>query len=591
MTKFFHPVKDLTWAVCQLFSSAPFETALLTGLVVIQGVVPGISLLAIQGIIQRIGAESSFPILWIILLGALFLADVILNPIVSVLRLQLNEKILTRCNILLMEKANTLQGLDCFEKGEIYDSIHFLKNETVRRPLNLVYILTGFVKDFIALVSVLAVLGTLLWWLPIALFLANLPHALTMSWFEKQAWDQMLFKSPEYRKMAWLAGATLEEQSAKELRLFGFGDFFVTKYKELASTVQDKLYRERWQKSALSIFFSGLSAISCLAIIAIALIDAKNKSLSLGGLVIIIQSFVMTHAQMIGCISYLAMLTPVVLFFSKFRQFLASSLCKISTHTGREPSFLKDIRFENVSFQYPDGRYALRNLNFSIQKGETIALVGQNGAGKSTLVKLILRFYDPTSGSITVDGIDLKSLDISAWRTLISGVFQDFGKYHLTVAENIALSNLNASQEKLSHAATKGGFAPVLDRLSSGLQTPLGKEFGGTSLSGGEWQKLAMSRAFLRDARLLILDEPTAALDPESEVELFQNFATVSQEKTTLLITHRLGSIRMANRILVLKEGKLVEQGTHLELLKSDGEYASLYRCQAEQYSLKVSVT
>jgi len=402
MIKFFSPVKDLFWAVRQLFSSAPCETALLTCLVVIQGLVPGISLLAIQGIIQWIGADSSFPILWVILLGALFLVDVILNPIVSVLRLQLNEKILTRCNILLMEKANTLQGLDCFERGEIYDSIHFLKNEAARRPLNLVYILTGFVKDFIALSSVLAVLGTLLWWLPVALFLANLPHALAMSWFEKQAWDQMLFKSPEYRKMAWLTGATLEEQSAKELRLFGFGDFFVSKYKELASTVQDKLYRERWKKSALSISFSGLSALGCLAIIAFALIDAKNKLLSLGGLVVIIQSLVMTHAQMIGCISYLAMLTPVVLFFSKFRQFLVSSPCKISSNSEREPTFLKEIRFENVSFQYPDGRYALRNLNFSIQKGETIALVGQNGAGKSTLVKLLLRFYDPTSGLITV---------------------------------------------------------------------------------------------------------------------------------------------------------------------------------------------
>lgn len=586
MIKLFAPVKDLTWAVRQLFSSAPCETALLTVLVVIQGLVPGISLLAIQGIVQWIGAESSFPVLWVILLGALFLTDVVLNPIVSVLRLQLNEKILTRCNILLMEKANTLQGLDCFERGEIYDSIHFLKNEAARRPLNLVYILTGFVKDFIALISVLAVLGTLLWWLPVALFLANLPHALAMSWFEKQAWDQMLFKSPEYRKMAWLAGATLEEQSAKELRLFGFGNFFVTKYKELASNVQDKLYRERWQKSALSIFFSALSALGCLAIIAIALIDAKNKSLSLGGLVVIIQSLVMTHAQMIGCISYLAMLTPVVLFFSKFRQFLGSSPCKISTRSGREPSFLKDIRFENVSFQYPDGRYALRNLNFSIQKGETIALVGQNGAGKSTLVKLLLRFYDPTSGFITIDGIDLKTLDIIAWRALISGVFQDFGKYHLTVAENIALADLKAPQDKLTQAASKGGFTPVLDHLTSGIHTSLGKEFGGTSLSGGEWQKLAMSRAFLRDAQLLILDEPTAALDPESEAELFQNFAEVSKGKTTLLITHRLGSVKMADRVVVLKQGELVEQGTHDELIEAKGEYAMLYSYQAEQYSL-----
>ncbi len=319
---------------------------------------------------------------------------------------------------------------------------------------------------------------------------------------------------------------------------------------------------------------------------------AKEGTLHIGSLVITIQAFMLTQSQLIGCIANLGMATPILLFFQKLKVFLKDEQhCDAAESSKPFIQSFEEIRFENVSFAYPDGRVALTNINFSIKRGEKIALVGENGAGKSTLVKLLLRFYEPTQGTITVDGKDLASFDLKSWRSAISCVFQDFGQYHLTVHENIALGDLNAQPEAISKAAQKSGFETTQEKLPLGANTPLGKEFGGTSLSGGEWQKLAMSRAFVREsASLLILDEPSSSLDPQSEQAIFKLFAEQSQGKTALLITHRLGSVKMTDRILVLKKGRLAEEGTHHHLLNLNQEYASLFLLQANQYRLTESV-
>ncbi len=585
MKTIYSAYKTFSWSLKQLFNAAPYETSFLLIFVFFQGLIPAASLYAIKGIIQWVNSSFTFPLLFVALWGGMLLADIVLSPVIAVVRLHLNEKILSFCNVLLMERAHTIQGLSSFENPKFYDEIQFLKNESSKRPLNLVYVLTGFLKEGIALLSVQIVLSTLEWWIPIAMLLASLPHALSTLWFEKQSWDQMLFRSPEARKLAWIGSLSLDDHVAKEVRLFGFGDFLVQRYKELAKSMHQALSKARWKKSAASVFLSSLTVIGYVFIVSVVLLQTKDKNLEISGLVVIIQSLVMTQSQLIGCISYLGMTTPILLFFSKLRLFLFSSVCSIPENQSMIcPGFQHEICFENVSFSYPDGREALQNVSFKIQKGEKIAIVGPNGAGKSTIVKLILRFYDPSTGSITVDGHDLKDIDIMAWRSVISGVFQDFGRYHFTVGENIALGNINASEEQICHAAKKGGFTPILKQLPQGLNALLGKEFGGTSLSGGEWQKLAMSRAFLREAKFLILDEPTSSLDPESEFEVFNKFADAVQGKTALLITHRLGSAKMADRILVFKNGRLIETGSHQTLLNTQSEYALLYMLQANQY-------
>ncbi|MFB2975093.1 ABC transporter ATP-binding protein [Microseira sp. BLCC-F43] len=252
-------------------------------------------------------------------------------------------------------------------------------------------------------------------------------------------------------------------------------------------------------------------------------------------------------------------------------------------------SIRQGITFDRVHFCYPDRPSALIDVSFTLYPGETVALVGENGAGKTTLVKLLTRLYDPTAGAILVDGVDLKELDLDGWRRQIAAVFQDFGRYALTLLENIALGDLEAldNLERIRRAVKKAGITTLVEKFPAREETLLGKQFGGTELSGGQWQKLALARAFVReDAQLLILDEPTAALDPRSEYEVFCRFVELARGKTTLLITHRLASVRMADRILVLKQGRLVEQGTHEELLRCGGEYAALWNMQVQQYGL-----
>jgi ATP-binding cassette, subfamily B, bacterial len=284
----------------------------------------------------------------------------------------------------------------------------------------------------------------------------------------------------------------------------------------------------------------------------------------------------------------LTWLYDALLYMERFFTFLDSPLPMVSAGLMVPMPLHKGISFEQVQFNYPDGRLALADLSFELYPGETVALVGENGAGKTTIVKLLARLYDPAAGKITIDGQDLQLFDLEQWRQQIAVVFQDFGRYSFTLGENIALGDLDRLENdlQLSQAVARAGMTSLLKKVPDGYQTLLGKQFDGTELSGGEWQKLALARAFIREdqAQILILDEPTAALDPRSESEVYRRFAELAQGKTTLLITHRLASTRMADRILVLKAGRLIEQGSHDQLLEQAGEYASLWKMQAEQY-------
>lgn len=578
-------IQSAIWAIRILLVAAQFETVCLSFFIVFQGLIPAVSLYAIQSIVDWVNSSAIFPVRFVTLWAGMLLADIVLSPVISVIRLRLNEKVLEHCNLLLMEKANAIESLVPFEKSIIYDEILFLKNEASRRPLNFVYILTGFLKDGISLLSVLLLLGSLGWWIPFGILVSSLPHAIATIWFEKQAWDQMLFCSPESRKSAWVSSLILNDRVAKEVRLFGFGHFLIERYKDLVKQMHQKISQNRWKQAILFVLLSTITVVGNIAIVSLILLGAKQGTLQLGSLVIAIQALVMTQLQIIGCASNLGMCAPCLLFFDKLRLFIKSNPCPFAKQSNESFSTVfHEIRFDNVSFSYPDGRKAISNVSFTMRKGEKLAIVGENGAGKSTIVKLLLRFYDPTEGTIVIDGKDLKSLNLKGWRSAISAVFQDFGQYYFTVNENVALGDVKASPERISHAVQKGGFQPTLERLPSGLNTALGKEFDGTALSGGEWQKLAMSRAFLRDSSFLILDEPTSSLDPQSEQEIFKKFSAQVEGKTALLITHRLGSVKMADRILVFKKGELIEDGTHNQLIESKGEYFALYAIQASQY-------
>lgn len=308
------------------------------------------------------------------------------------------------------------------------------------------------------------------------------------------------------------------------------------------------------------------------------------SALLAASLVLVLQSVGSLQQNLFGLVQDGGMLYESLLYFERLERFLALPPTLRQPSKPREVRSFEEVRFEQVGFTYPDGRRALQGVGFTLRRGERLALVGENGAGKTTLVKLLLRFYDPSEGRILVDGVDLRELDLAAWRRLVAAVFQDFGRYALTLGENIALSDLEHlhDPQRLEEAARAGGAEGLLLRL--GPEVLLSRAFGGTELSLGEWQRVALSRAFFRQAELLVLDEPTASLDPKEEAHLYARFAELAQGKTVLLITHRLGSVRMADRILVLSGGRLVEEGDHATLLGQQGAYAELWRLQADLY-------
>jgi ATP-binding cassette subfamily B protein len=529
-------------------------------------------------------ANGFFPLELILGWTGVLAIGTILNPIISLIRINLNEKMLTHCNVLLMEKANSIGGLAPFENPTLYNEIQFLKNESARRPLNFVFIMTGLAKDLITLLSVLAVISTINSWISVIVLIVSIPHAISIYWFEKQTWTDALFRSPEARRLAWFSSLTMDERYAKEIRLFGFGDYLVNQYKTLAVTFHKAFSPERVRNSFKFVLLSLCSVLGNAIVFVVVIMDAKKGAISAGAVVMVLQALAVMQLELNGLIQDFGMLGQTMLFFEKFSGFLRTNLCTLSKSTKTLSNLEKGIRFEDVSFKYPDGRATLHNLSFSIPAGKKIAIVGENGAGKSTLVKLLCRFYEPTHGKILIDEVDLREIDLTSWRKSLSVIFQDFGQYHLSAKDNIGISRSYFDSDEILNAAKKGGFDKVLYKLPNGLESMLGNEFGGTSLSGGEWQKLAMSRAFFRDANILILDEPTSSLDPQSEHDVFQKFSENTENKTTFFITHRLGSVQMADWILVLKNGCLIEEGTHQDLLHRSGEYSRLFSLQASRY-------
>ena len=385
----------------------------------------------------------------------------------------------------------------------------------------------------------------------------------------------------------WMSLATSRETAA-ELRLFGLGSYFLKKWKSLSDQLIDELNDER-KRIAFLRGRGDLILIVLLAIMIIGIVSAGMKEMiTVGALVAFLYMIDRFENAIYDVAGHGEMLSEFYYNLQHVPQFLQSGLKEMTT--GYEaPQFIKKgIVFENVSFSYPGtSRQSLKNIDLHIEPGERIAVVGENGAGKSTLALLLLGLYRPTEGRILIDGMDLEEINPVSWRRKCAAVFQHFVKYQLSAKENIIFSNVSAinRKEKLKQVAKRSGIDDVLSQLPYGYETLLGKEYEKShDLSGGEWQKIAITRAYFKEADILVLDEPTSSLDAQSEDEIYRQFSQVSDGKTTLLISHRLGSARLADRIILLHDGKLVETGNHEELIVQRGQYAKMYHSQATWY-------
>ncbi|MGF1539070.1 MAG: ABC transporter ATP-binding protein [Pleurocapsa sp.] len=565
----------------------------------LQSVVPGIAIWINKQVVDAVAMTSSsdleFSFWTLISLIAGWVAAILLQnllpPFSEAAFANVKEKLTAHVNFLLLNKAYSFKDIVHFEDSHFYDKLQLIQEQVVYQPTNLLGTISIAFRELITMVTMFILLLPLGWWIPILILLSFLPQAYFSFQIQWDIWETMSEKSPQARKMQYYSSVMLTDTYAKEVRLFNIGSLFIRRYLEAFEDKYQAMRILRTKKAFIRSFLAVLSASANAFAFYWVVIQALRGKLSHGNILLFIQSLAQIQNNLIQLINSVFTMQETLIFMERLYKFLDSQpTMPITVSNKSVPLPIKSgITFEKVSFSYPDGRLALEEISFTLKPGKTVALVGENGSGKTTLIKLIARFYDPTRGKILIDGIELKHLKLEEWRHQIAVVFQDFSHYSLSVGENIALGNLKSlnNLEELKLAAIKAGISKKIDILENKYHTLLGKQFDGTELSGGEWQKIAIARAFIRQkqSQILVLDEPTAALDPRSEYETYHNFSELVNGKTAILVTHRLASVFMADFIIVLKKGKLVEKGTHKELLQQNGEYATLWNMQAKQYN------
>lgn len=577
-----------------MWRASKVEPSLILLGLILQGLVPTGSVYIISQIVNKVAisiknneALSLNDFVLLIILWVLIVAiDSLINPWLSMLQGNLNDKLTAYINLTVMEKAQSLPGLKYFEDPSFHNQIQLIQNGNAFQPLNLLIYGTNAFREFITIASLSLLLLPIELWLPALIIFASLPQAYLSFQLQQSIWETMSATSPFTRRMKYVVSIMLNQQYSKEIRVFNTGDFFKKNYENAFQQMHHDMSQIRLKQSQQSSQLTLISVIGNAFAFYWTLQKVISGKLQVGNLILFAQSLAYIQQNLLLFIQDVSMLYGTLLYMQNYFDFIVSEPDLTIYPNPLETREINSIQFKDVEFSYSNKPPALKNINCEIKKGETIALVGENGAGKTTLIKLLLRLYDPTTGEVLINQQNLKKFDLEEFRKNVVVVFQDFGTYALTVKENILFGRPLASEGSLKDITDKANISGFIETMVNTFDTQLGKEFGGTELSGGQWQKIALARAFARqeEAQIVILDEPTASLDPRSEHEVYQQFAKLMSNKITILITHRLSSVKMADRIFVLKDGCIVEVGTHAELLQNDKEYATLWNIQASQY-------
>jgi ATP-binding cassette subfamily B protein len=579
----------MVWDTSPAITSATVVLRLITALIPVGQLWVG--KLIIDQVIRTItGRSTGGNRIWVLLayeIGLAVLGD-LLSRAINLCDSLLGDQFTNYVSLRLMEHAADLD-LVSFEDPVFYDKLERARRQTTAR-LGMLAVLAGMGQQLLTLLSLSAAVVSFSPWFLVLLIAAVIPAFLGETRFAMLAYSILYRWTPERRELDYLRMLGASNQSAKEVKIFGLGHYLA----ERSRVLFNRFYRENKalaiKRAVTGSLLNLLPTAGYYAAYVLILVRTMAGALTVGSLTFLVGAFARSRGLIESLFSSLNNIAEQALYIKDLFDFFETKPGIVSPpHALPAPRPIHSgFEFRRVSFAYPGSdRQVLRDVSFRFDAGERIALIGENGAGKTTLVKLLARLYDPTGGAILLDGVDLREYDVDRLRAEIGVIFQDYMRYDMLVRENIGLGRIEEleNQERIESAARKSLAEPLIAQFSHGYKQMLGRRFEeGVELSAGQWQKIALARAYMRDAQVLILDEPTASLDARAEYEVFLRFADLTRDKMAVLISHRFSTVRMADRILVLSDGEVIEQGTHQQLVALGGRYAELFELQAAGY-------
>ena len=577
-------------------------TAAMIVLRIVRSVVPvttfWVGKLILDSVIAAKAGHGSLTQVWryLALELAIVLTGEVLARASSLIESLLGDLFSNAMSVQLMEHAAKLD-LAQFEDPVFYDHLERARRQTVGR-IALLTLLLSMSQDALTLLTLAGALIAYNPWLLLLLAVAVIPSFLGETHFASLGYSLLFRWTPERRQLDYLRYVGASDKTAKEVQMFGLAPWLTERYRDLSQKFYEENRNLSVRRGVVGALLSILGTVGYYGAYIVILIRAVKGDITIGTLTFLAASFGRGRDVIQNILLSASNVAEQALYLRDLFVFLEMRPTIESAPNARPvPAKIQSgFVFENVGFRYPDSeRWAVRNVDLVLRPGERVALVGENGAGKTTITKLLARLYDPTEGRITLDGVDLKEYDLVSLRHTIGVIFQDFVRYDMRFDENIGVGEIdsvradldrnNGTPQAISAAAENSLAASLLPRFSKGYQQMLGRRFDeGVDLSGGEWQKIALARAYIRDAQVLILDEPTAALDARAEYEVFLRFSELVAGRMAILISHRFSTVRMADRIIVLRHGKVEEQGSHEELLANGGLYEELFTMQAQGY-------